>query len=199
MWAGGTAETQEPETQEGRERPRPRAPPRTPPAAGAGRVDGNRVATAVPCRSVRGCGRGAPGWGLQAVWAGRAQPLPGRVRPPPGAVLTVPSCQLSLSVSTASSGSPSCRPRRPGRRQGGRPALPAHASRGVLGGAGAFFGPVGLGAPEPTVARGPLDSERYFGPGVGFPGGRERDARPAGARRAPRAEVSPAEQPSPRS
>lgn len=63
MWAGGTAETQEPETQEGRERPRPRAPPRTPPTAGAGWVYGNRVATAVLCRSVRGCGRGAPGLG----------------------------------------------------------------------------------------------------------------------------------------
>lgn len=63
MWAGGTAETQEPETQEGRERPRPRAPPSTPPAAGAGWVYGNRVATAVLCRSARGCGRGAPGLG----------------------------------------------------------------------------------------------------------------------------------------
>lgn len=156
---------------------------------------GGWTATGLPqrCRAgaCAGAGGAPRGWGLQAVWAGRAQPLPGRVRPPPGAVLTVPSCQLSLSVSTASSGSPSCRPRRPGRRQGGRPALPAHASRGVLGGAGAFFGPVGLGAPEPTVARGPLDSERYFGPGVGFPGGRERDARPAGARRAPRARGQP--------
>lgn len=191
MWAGGTAETQEPETQGGRERPRPRAPPRTPPAAGAGWVYGNRVATAVLCRSVRGCGPGAPAGGLQAVWAGRAQALPGRVRPPPGAVLTVPSCQLSLSVSTASSGSPSCRPRRPRPPPGRASSPPSHARRGVLGGAGAFFRPVGLGAPEPTMARGPLDSERYFGPGVGFPGGRERDARPAGARRAPRARGQP--------
>lgn len=191
MWAGGTAETQEPETQGGRERPRPRAPPRTPPTAGAGWVYGNRVATAVLCRSVRGCGRGAPAGGLQAVWAGRAQPLPGRVRPRPGpSSLSLPaSCPFPSPPLRVAA--PAAAPAGPGRRQGGRPALPAHARHGVLGGAGAFFGPVGLGAPEPTMARGPLDSERYFGPGVGFPGGRERDARPAGARRAPRARGQP--------
>lgn len=145
---------------------------------------------AVPERARVRAGRPGAG-GLQAVWAGRARPLPGRVRPRPGpSSLSLPaSCPFPSPPLRVAA--PAAAPAGPGRRQGGRPALPAHARRGVLGGAGAFFGPVGLGAPEPTMARGPLDSERYFGPGVGFPGGRERDARPAGARRAPRARGQP--------
>lgn len=192
MWAGGTAETQEPEAQEGRERPRPRAPPRTPPAAGAGWVYGNRVATAVLCRSAHGCGRGAPGLGgCRPCGQGGPSPSPAEsgLRPGPSSLSLPASCPFPSPPLRVAA--PAAAPARPGRRQGGRPALPAHARRGVLGGAGAFFGPVGLGAPEPTMARGPLDSERYFGPGVGFPGGRERDARPAGARRAPRARGQP--------
>lgn len=192
MWAGGTAETQEPEAQEGRERPRPRAPPRTPPAAGAGWVYGNRVATAVLCRSGRGCGPGAPGLGgCRPCGQGGPGPSPAEsgLRPGPSSLSLPASCPFPSPPLRVAA--PAAAPAGPGRRQGGRPALPAHARRGVLGGAGAFFGPVGLGAPEPTMARGPLDSERYFGPGVGFPGGRERDARPAGARRAPRARGQP--------
>lgn len=192
MWAGGTAETQEPEAQEGRERPRLRAPPRTPPTAGAGWVYGNRVATAVLCRSVRGCGRGAPGLGgCRPCGQGGPSPSPAesglaRGRPHCPFLPAVPfrlhrfEWQPQLPPPPAPAAA----------REGVQPSLLTPGA-GCWGGAGAFFGPVGLGAPEPTMARGPLDSERYFGPGVGFPGGRERDARPAGARRAPRARGQP--------
>lgn len=201
MWAGGTAETQEPETQEGRERPRPRAPPRTPPAAGAGWVYGNRVATAVLCQSVRGCGRGAPGLGgCRPCGQGGPSPSPAEsgLRPGPSSLSLPASCPFPSPPLRVAA--PAAAPAGPGRRQGGRPALPAHARRGVLGGRqGPFSGLSASGHLSPPWHVAHWTASAISGLALVSPeAGNVMPAPQAPAGR-PGPEVSPAEQPSPRS
>lgn len=95
MWAGGTAETQEPEAQEGRERPRPRAPRAPRPQRGRGGC----TATGLPQRCCAGACAGAGGaprgWGA-AGRVGREGPAP--PRPSPASARGRPHCPFLPAV-----------------------------------------------------------------------------------------------------